>query len=152
MNSPYNTAMGVALDAARDAASLGDIPVGAVVVDASGNFLAVGRNYREERSDPFSHAEIEAMRAVAGDRGTWNLEDCTLVVTLEPCPMCAGAAVSAHMGRVVFGAWDEKMGALGSVWDIARDPHVGFQPEVIGGVREEECAAVLTEFFAARRR
>ena len=107
MNSPYNTAMGVALDAARDAASLGDIPVGAVVVDASGNVLAVGRNYREERSDPFSHAEIEAMRAVAGARGTWNLEDCT---------------------------------------------HVGFQPEVIGGVREEECAAVLTEFFAARRR
>lgn len=102
MNSPYNTAMGVALDAARDAASLGDIPVGAVVVDASGNVLAVGRNYREERSDPFSHAEIEAMRAVAGARGTWNLEDCTLVVTLEPCPMCAGAAVSAHMGRVVL--------------------------------------------------
>ena len=151
MNSPYNTAMGVALDVARDAALLGDIPVGAVVVDASGNVLAVGRNYREERSDPFSHAEIEAMRAAAGARGTWNLEDCTLIVTLEPCPMCAGAIVSAHMGRVVFGAWDEKMGALGSVWDIARDPHVGFQPEVIGGVREGECAAVLTEFFAARR-
>ncbi|WP_418969395.1 nucleoside deaminase [Alloscardovia omnicolens] len=151
MNSPYYNAMGVALEAAREAAAKNDVPVGAVVLDAQGQVLAVGRNRREENGDPFSHAEIEAIRASASQRGQWNFEDCTLVVTLEPCPMCAGALVSAHMGRVVFGAWDEKMGALGSVWDIARDPHVGFSPEVHGGVREDDCVAVLTDFFRRRR-
>ncbi|OZG54877.1 cytidine deaminase [Alloscardovia macacae] len=147
----HRAAMGQALDAAREAASAGEVPVGAVVLDARGQVLAIARNRREELTDPLSHAEVEAMRAAARVRGDWKLEDCTLVVTLEPCPMCAGAAVSAHMGRVVFGAWDEKMGALGSVWDIARDPHDGFSPEVYGGVRAEECAQLLREFFAPRR-
>nr|WP_165496239.1 nucleoside deaminase [Alloscardovia theropitheci] len=143
--------MGVALKAAHEAALDGDIPVGALILDENGALVCVARNRREEKADPFSHAEIEAMREAAQARGQWNFEKCTLVVTLEPCPMCAGALVSAHMGRVVFGAWDEKMGALGSVWDIARDPHVGFHPEVFGGVRAEECAEILSRFFAKKR-
>lgn len=152
MKSPFDTAMGVALDEAAQAGCAGDVPIGAVVVEnASGRVLAAAHNQREKNHDPFSHAEIEAMREAAQVRGNWNFEDCTLVVTLEPCPMCAGAAVSAHMGCIVFGAWDEKMGALGSVWDIARDPHVGFKPEIFGGVREGECAQVLQEFFAGKR-
>ncbi|MFD0704669.1 nucleoside deaminase [Alloscardovia venturai] len=152
MKSPFFDAMGVALTAAREAAVCGEIPVGAVVISRqNGRVISVARNHREERSDPFSHAEIEGMRDAARVRGRWNFEDCALVVTMEPCPMCAGALVSAHMGWVVFGAWDDKMGALGSVWDIARDPHVGFKPEVYGGVRSDECAAVLGEFFKQKR-
>lgn len=149
---PFHTAMGVALDEAALAARTGDVPIGAVVLEnATGRVIAKAHNQRQKNADPLSHAEIEAMRAAAKIRGNWNCEDCTLVVTLEPCPMCAGAAVSAHMGRIVFGAWDEKMGALGSVWDIARDPHTGFKPEVFGGVREAECAYLLGEFFEGKR-
>lgn len=151
MNSPYYEAMGVVLENARKSADFDEIPVGAVVLNSEGAVLAAERNHREEKADPFSHAEIEVMREAARVRESWNFEDCTLVVTMEPCPMCAGAIVSAHMGRVVFGVWDEKMGSLGSVWDIARDPHVGFRPEVFGGVRAEECAEMLREFFEEKR-
>ncbi len=151
MNSPYDDAMSVALNAAREAAESGEIPVGAVMLNSAGDVISVGRNYRQECHDPFSHAEIEAMRAAAVAQGEWNFADCTLVVTMEPCPMCAGAAMTAHVGRIVFGAWDDKIGALGSVWDIARDPHDGFKPQVYGGVRAEECASILREFFEQRR-
>lgn len=142
-------AMRCALDLARRAAEHGDVPVGAVVLDAQGHIAGEGWNTREIDGDPLAHAEIAAMREAA-EHG-WNLADCTLVVTLEPCPMCAGACVQTHIGRIVFGAWDAKLGACGSVWDIPRDPHVGSMPEVYGGVMERECAQVLSDFFAARR-
>lgn len=142
-------AMRCALDLARRAAEHGDVPVGAVVLDAQGHIAGEGWNTREVDGDPLAHAEIAAMREAA-EHG-WNLADCTLVVTLEPCPMCAGACVQTHIGRIVFGAWDAKLGACGSVWDIPRDPHVGSMPEVYGGVMERECAQVLSDFFAARR-
>lgn len=145
------SAMGHALALACEAANHGEVPVGALVLDAAGRIVGEGLNRRERHADPLSHAEVEAMRAAARSLGTWNLADCTLVVTLEPCPMCAGAAVSVHVGRIVFGAWDPKMGACGSIWDIPRDPHVGAVPEVYGGVREEECAALLSNWFATHR-
>lgn len=145
-------AMGRALALAQQAAAEGDVPVGAVVLDAEGRVIGEGRNRREDNGDPLAHAEVLAMRRAAADaRRAWNLADCTLVVTLEPCPMCAGACLQTHIGRIVFGAWDAKLGACGSVWDIPRDPHIGHSPEVIGGVREGECAALLGEFFALRR-
>lgn len=145
------SAMGQALVLAREAAAYGDVPVGAVVCDADGRVIGQGRNRREEGADPLAHAEVEAIRQAATAIGRWNLEDCTLVVTLEPCPMCAGATLTTHIGRIVFGAWDAKIGACGSVWDIPRDPHVGSAPEVIGHVREPECRSLLTDFFAQRR-
>ncbi|KFI58976.1 nucleoside deaminase [Bifidobacterium cuniculi] len=138
--------------AMAEAAKAGDdVPVGALVLDGDGTVIGTGHNRREQDGDPLAHAEVEALRAAAAARGAWNLEGCTLVVTLEPCPMCAGACVQARVGRIVFGAWDAKLGACGSVWDIPRDPHVGHVPEVVGGVCEEECAAQLRGFFAARR-
>lgn len=149
--SPYEGAMREALRQAQSAAVAGDMPIGAVVLNADGAVIATGRNMREVHCDPLSHAEVEAMRAAARALGTWNLADCTLVVTLEPCPMCAGAAVSAHMGRIVFGAWDPKMGACGSVWDIPRDPHVGAMPQVYGGVLESDCSRQLTAYFHTLR-
>ncbi|KAB8286877.1 CMP deaminase [Bifidobacterium ramosum] len=144
-------AMVCALRLADEAAGDGEVPVGAVVLDADGRVIGEGRNTRETHGDPLAHAEVLAMRDAARRLGGWNLADCTLVVTLEPCPMCAGACVQTHVGRIVFGAWDAKLGACGSIWDIPRDPHVGHVPEVIGGVREGECARVLADFFAARR-
>jgi tRNA(adenine34) deaminase len=149
--SPYEGAMREALRQAQSAAVAGDMPIGAVVLNADGAVIATGRNMREAHCDPLSHAEVEAMRAAARALGTWNLADCMLVVTLEPCPMCAGAAVSAHMGRIVFGAWDPKMGACGSVWDIPRDPHVGAMPQVYGGVLESDCSRQLTAYFHTLR-
>ena len=143
--------MDEALALARQAASHGDVPVGAVVTDATGAIIGRGCNRREEDGDPLAHAEVQAMREAAERCGRWNLEDCTLVVTLEPCPMCAGACLTTHIGRIVFCAWDAKLGACGSVWDIPRDPHVGSTPEVVGAVREPECRALLTEFFTQRR-
>jgi tRNA(adenine34) deaminase len=130
---------------------LRDVPVGAVVLDRHNRMIAYGRNRRNADGDPLAHAEIEAMRSAAARLYDWNLSDCTLVVTLEPCPMCAGAAVMAHIGRIVFGAWDPKMGACGSVWSIPTDPHVGAKPEIIGGVLEHDCQQVLTNFFARVR-
>lgn len=147
----FNAAMDRALALAEIAASCGDVPCGAVVVDDSGRIISEGFNERTRNADPLAHAEVVALRQAAANLGKWNLEECTLVVNLEPCPMCAGAAVMSHVGRIVFGAWDNKMGACGSVWDIPRDPHVGFFPEVIGGVREGESAELLRRFFAKRR-
>lgn len=146
-----NPAMNRALTLAQLAADNGDVPVGAVVVDESGAIVGEGYNLRNAQTDPLAHAELVALWAAAEAIGSWNLEKYTLVVTLEPCPMCAGAAVMAHVGHIVFGAWDEKMGACGSVWDIPRDPHIGFSPEVIGGLEEKQAKLLLREFFAARR-
>ena len=139
-----------ALEEARAAGAAGDVPVGAVIVLGE-SLVAVGRNRREVDGDPTAHAEIVALRAAAAERGTWRLEECTLVVTLEPCVMCAGAAMSARVETLVFGAWDPKAGACGSVWDLTRDPLATHLVEVVGGVRAEESAALLVDFFEGRR-
>ncbi len=143
-------AMGAALDAAR-AVTAGDVPVGAVVLDSAGAPVASGHNEREAADDPTAHAEVLALRRAGVALGTWQLTGCTLVVTLEPCVMCAGAVVLSRVDRVVFGAWDPKAGASGSVWDLLRDRRANHRPEVLGGVRADECAALLTGFFADRR-
>jgi tRNA(adenine34) deaminase len=144
--------MGRALDLAAGAVDDGDVPVGAVVVDASGAVLGEGRNVREARQDPTGHAEVMALRAAAAALGSWRLEGCTMVVTLEPCPMCAGALLLARVSRLVLGAWDPKLGATGSVWDLVRDRRATHRVEVVGGVREEECARLLLDFFEGQRR
>lgn len=128
-----------------------DVPVGAVVIDGDGQVIGTGHNEREAKHDPTAHAEIVAIRKAAEAKGTWRLEDCTIVVTLEPCVMCAGAIVSARIPRVVFGTWDERVGASGSLYDLTRDGRLGQPAEVISGVMEEECAAQLREFFAKKR-
>jgi tRNA(adenine34) deaminase len=143
--------MGAALDEARTALAGGDVPVGAVVLDRGGQVVGRGRNVREEHADPTGHAEVVALREAATARGEWRLDGCTLVVTLEPCTMCAGAAVLARVARVVFGAWDEKAGAVGSLWDVVRDRRLNHRPEVVSGVRAAESAALLDEFFRAHR-
>ncbi|WP_433875939.1 tRNA adenosine(34) deaminase TadA [Sinomonas atrocyanea] len=147
--------MRLALAEARAAEQTGDVPIGAVVVGPGGEVLAVGRNEREAVGDPTAHAEVQAIRAAAArlahDGGGWRLADCTLVVTLEPCAMCAGAIVLARIPRVVFGAWDEKAGAAGSVFDILRERRLNHWVEVYGGVLEDECGALLRSFFAAHR-
>lgn len=142
-----------ALAEARAAVATGDVPVGAVLLDEAGAVIARGRNERELHADPTAHAEIVAMRAAAAARGNWRLEGCTLVVTLEPCVMCAGAILAARVGVVVFGAWDEKAGAVGSVYDVLRDRRLQHRVEVYAGVEERSCAELLTDFFAdpARR-
>ncbi|MEV0659982.1 tRNA adenosine(34) deaminase TadA [Actinomadura luteofluorescens] len=140
-----------ALDEAREAAADGEIPVGAVVLDASGEIIGAGRNERERTADPTGHAEIVAMRRAAAVLGGWRLSGCTLVVTLEPCTMCAGASVQARLDRVVYGAVDPKAGAVGSLWDVVRDRRLNHRPEVIAEVMADECAAPLIEFFASRR-
>ncbi|NDU75294.1 nucleoside deaminase [Actinomadura sp. DSM 109109] len=140
-----------ALDEAREAAEDGEIPVGAVVLDAAGEIIGAGRNERERTADPTGHAEIVAMRRAAAARGEWRLPGCTLVVTLEPCTMCAGASVQARLDRVVYGAVDPKAGAVGSLWDVVRDRRLNHRPEVIAELMAEECAAPLIEFFARRR-
>lgn len=144
-------AMKEALRLAVEAAKAGEVPVGAVVLDGDGNIIGRGANLRERESDPLAHAEVLAMKSAAIVRKSWNLSDCTLVVTLEPCPMCAGAILQTRLKRVIFGAWDAKLGACGSVWDILRDPHVGSHPEVIGSVCESECAQLLRNFFENHR-
>ena len=143
--------MGFALALAAQAAADGDVPVGAVVMDAGGAVIAAGRNRRELDSDPTAHAEVVAMRGAAASLGSWNLDGCTLLVTLEPCLMCAGALLQAHISRVVFGAWDDKAGAAGSVYDVVRDRRLPYRAEVVAGVREAEAAALLRAFFAQRR-
>lgn len=147
----HGDAMGLALAEAALAPATGDVPVGAVVLDADGAVLGVGHNLREATGDPLAHAEVVALRAAAEARGSWRLDDCTLVVTLEPCTMCAGAVLSARIGRLVFGAWDEKAGAVGSVLDVVRDRRPPTGVEVVAGVRAEECAALLHAFFVERR-
>ncbi|MFF2234795.1 tRNA adenosine(34) deaminase TadA [Streptomyces anulatus] len=136
-----------ALAEAGRAASAGDVPVGAVVLGPDGAELAAAHNEREATGDPTAHAEILALRRAAGTHGEWRLTGCTLVVTLEPCTMCAGALVQSRVDRVVYGARDEKAGAAGSLWDVVRDRRLNHRPEVIGGVLEDECAAQLTAFF-----
>jgi tRNA(adenine34) deaminase len=143
--------MGRALEIARDAAGSGDVPVGAVVYGPDGTELAHGHNEREATGDPTAHAEIVAMRGAAAALGTWRLAGCALVVTVEPCTMCAGALVLARVDTLVFGAWEPKTGAAGSLWDVVRDRRLTHRPEVYSGVREAECAALLREFFDARR-
>ncbi|WP_406414410.1 tRNA adenosine(34) deaminase TadA [Streptomyces halstedii] len=139
-----------ALHEAAQAASAGDVPVGAVVLDPHGALLATGHNEREATGDPTAHAEVLALRRAAAALGGWRLTGCTLVVTLEPCTMCAGALVQSRIARVVYGARDEKAGAAGSLWDVLRDRRLNHRPEVIQGVLEETCAAQLTAFFRGR--
>lgn len=170
-----NAWMGAALEEARAAAQHDDIPIGAVIVGPDGRIVARGHNIRERDGDPTGHAEVvairEAARALASNAGSptgsdgdaassrgdgdggdgWRLTDCTLVVTLEPCPMCAGAIVLARIPRVIFGAWDEKAGATGSVMDILREPRLNHRAEVFAGVQAEECQEILQEFFATMR-
>ena len=137
---------------AAAAAGKDDVPVGAVVVDANGVELARAANAREATGDPTAHAEILALRAAARVYGDgWRLEGATLALTLEPCTMCAGALIAARVGRLVFGAWEPKTGAVGSLWDVVRDRRLNHRPEVRGGVLEKECAAVLDVFFSGRR-
>ena len=143
--------MGRALAEARAALPSGDVPVGAVVLGPDRALLGAGHNLREATGDPTAHAEIIALRRASTVTGSWRLEGCTLVVTLEPCTMCAGALVLARISTLVFGAWDAKAGAAGSVRDVVRDSRLNHRVEVYGGVREEECAALLRDFFDAVR-
>lgn len=151
MTGQYDDAMRRALVLAVEAAAAGDVPVGAVVLDADGAVVGEGRNLREQTHDPTAHAEIVALRAAAAAHGGWNLEGHTLVVTLEPCVMCAGAILQARIGRVIFGAWDDKAGAAGSMYDVLRDRRLPYRAEVIGGIRSEEATAQLRAFFETRR-
>ncbi len=143
--------MGRALTLAERAADAGDVPVGALVVDAAGQVVGEGWNLREVDQDPTAHAEVVALRAAAQRLGSWRLEGCTLVVTMEPCPMCAGASMLARVERIVLGAWDPKLGACGSVWDVVRDRRSTHRAEVVGGVLQEECGRLVRRFFATHR-
>jgi tRNA(adenine34) deaminase len=147
----YSDLMLRALTDAREAEKAGDVPVAAIVLDGSGAVIATAHNERELLNDPTAHAEIVALRRAAEAAGDWHLSGATLIVTLEPCVMCAGAIVAARVQRVVFGAWDEKAGAAGSLYDVLRDRRLNHRVEVIAGVEAEACAAVLDEFFAGRR-
>ena len=140
-----------ALTEARAALATSDVPIGAVVVDASGTVLGRGRNRREADGDPTAHAEVLALREAAAARGEWRLDGCTLVVTLEPCTMCAGALVLSRVDRLVFGPFDDKAGAVGSLWDVVRDRRLNHRPEVRSGVLAEESTALLHAFFGSRR-
>jgi tRNA(adenine34) deaminase len=139
--------MRMALDVARIAPQTGDVPVGAIVINSEGVVVGKGFNEREAGNDPTAHAEIVAIRSAASRLQKSRLDGCTLIVTLEPCAMCAGAIAQSRISKVVFGAWDEKAGAVGSVWDVLRDPRSIFKVEVAAGVLESECAELLTEFF-----
>ena len=143
--------MDAALAQARAAVALGEVPIGAVVIDPDGVLLAAAHNEREVHRDPTAHAEIVALRKAGEAVGSWHLDGCTIAVTLEPCTMCAGAIVLARIDRVVFGAWDPKAGAVGSLWDVVRDRRLNHRPEVVAGVKIAECAALLDEFFADKR-
>lgn len=140
-----------ALQLAAAAGAADEIPVGAVVLDAEGRIIAEGRNHREQTHDPTGHAEIAALRQAAASVGSWNLVGHTLVVTLEPCIMCAGAILQARIGRVVFGAWDEKAGAAGSMYDVLRDRRLPYRAEVVGGIQSDAAEALLRGFFEQRR-
>ncbi|MBD3940373.1 nucleoside deaminase [Microbacterium sp. NEAU-LLC] len=140
-----------ALRLAAQAGASGDVPVGAVVMDAAGTVIGEGLNLRERDHDPTAHAEVVALRAAAAAHGDWNLEGCTLVVTLEPCVMCAGAVLQSRVSRLVFGAWDEKAGAAGSMYDVVRDRRLPYRAEVVAGVRADEASALLRAFFDERR-
>ena len=147
----WDAPMRLALAQAQDALASGDVPVGAVVLDPAGEVIGTGHNVREATADPTGHAEVLALRQAAGTRGEWRLAGCTLVVTLEPCTMCAGAVVLSRVDRLVFGAYDDKLGAVGSLWDVVRDRRLNHRPEVVAGVLASESAALLDDFFASRR-
>lgn len=148
----YERAMEISLEQARfSSKASGDVPVGAVVLDEAGRLVGIGSNRRELLSDPVGHAEIVAIKSAARALGKWRLDGCTLVVTLEPCAMCAGAIAQSRISRLVFGAFDEKAGAVGSLMDVLRDPRAPHKVEVISGVMKEECASVLQEFFKEQR-
>ncbi|MEY2814232.1 MAG: hypothetical protein RL579_1137 [Actinomycetota bacterium] len=148
----YEEAMAKAIELARAAASAsGDVPVGAIVLNKNNEVIATGANQKEMSHNPVAHAEMIAIQKAASAIGNWRLDDCTLVVTLEPCAMCAGAIAQARIPRLIFGAWDEKAGAVGSQWDLLRDSRQLHKPEVIAGVMAEECAALLAEFFQEKR-
>lgn len=143
--------MAEALELAREAATYGDVPVGAVVLDPARRVVGRGHNVRERTADPTGHAEVVALRAAAAAHGTWSLAGHTLVATLEPCTMCAGAAVLARVERLVFAAYDEKAGAVGSLWDVVRDRRLNHRPEVVAGVLAQESSDLLQAWFAGRR-
>ncbi len=143
--------MRAALEQARLAARGGDVPIGAVVVSSAGEVVGVGHNVREQAGDPTGHAEVVALREAAATLGEWRLTGCTLVVTLEPCTMCAGATVLSRVDRLVFGAYDDKAGAVGSLWDVVRDRRLNHRPEVLGGVLAADSAALLDAFFEGHR-
>lgn len=148
----HQEAMAKAIELARvSAVESGDVPVGAIVLDDNGEVIATGVNQRELTSNPVAHAEIVAIQRAASAIGNWRLDNCTLVVTLEPCAMCAGAIAQSRISKLVFGAWDEKAGAVGSQWDLLRDPRQLNKVEVISGVLEAECAELLTHFFRDKR-
>jgi len=140
-----------AISLAKEAAVKGDVPVGALVVDDAGTIIGTGANLREQDNDPTAHAEIVAIRNAASEIGNYRLDDLTMVVTLEPCGMCAGAIAQSRIKRLVFGSFDEKYGAVGSVWDLLRDARAIYRPEVLSGVLEKECGELLTEFFTTKR-
>jgi tRNA(adenine34) deaminase len=144
--------MRLALDEAQLALAHEDVPVGAVLLDNEGNVLGRGHNRREERGDPTAHAEVEALRDAAANRGLWRLDETVLYVTLEPCAMCAGALVNARVAEVVFGAWDKRAGAAESLFRICDDPRLNHRLRVRGGLLEESCRALLQDFFKSRRR
>jgi tRNA(adenine34) deaminase len=143
--------MQAALSLAKVAADKGDVPVGAIVVNEAGEILGTGQNLREQNNDPTAHAEIVALRNASEKFGSWRLDDLTIVVTLEPCAMCAGAILQSRIKRLVFAAWDEKAGAVGSVMDVIRDPRALSKVEVITGIMEKECSDVLKDFFNTKR-
>ena len=147
----YNLIMQAALSLAKVAADKGDVPVGAIVVNEAGEILGTGQNLREQNNDPTAHAEIVALRNASEKFGSWRLDDLTIVVTLEPCAMCAGAILQSRIKRLVFAAWDEKAGAVGSVMDVIRDPRALTKVEVITGIMEKECSEVLRDFFNSKR-
>ena len=140
-----------AISLAKVAADNGDVPVGAIIVNEQGEILGTGHNLREENNDPTAHAEIVAMRMAAAKISNWRMDELTMIVTLEPCAMCAGAISQSRFKRLVFGAWDQKAGAVGSIWDVIRDPRSLNKVEVVTGVLEKDCALVLSNFFEDRR-
>jgi tRNA(adenine34) deaminase len=147
----FEKLMQQAISFAKDAAVHNDVPVGALVVNEQGEILGTGHNLREESNDPIAHAEIVAMRNAASNIGNWRMDELTMIVTLEPCAMCAGAISQSRFRRLVFGAWDEKAGAVGSVWDVIRDQRNLNKVEVVTGILEKECSAILTNFFEGKR-
>lgn len=149
--SDYKQLMNQAISIAKEALATEDVPVGAVVLNSSGDVVGRGKNRRVIDQDPTAHAEIVALREAAIANRSWRLDDHTLVVTLEPCAMCAGAIAQSRIKTLIFGAWDEKAGAVGSVWDILRDPRSPHQVEVVAGILEDECAELLHQFFKAKR-
>jgi len=147
----YKQLMQQAIALARGASNFDDVPVGALIVNEQGEILATGQNLREKDNDPTAHAEMVAIKSAGEKIGNWRLDDLTLVVTLEPCVMCAGAIAQSRMKRLVFGAFDERAGAVGSIWDVIRDPRALSKIEVVSGVLADECAVLLKDFFNEKR-